>query len=152
AGQTSLLVRATSPAPAKEPPPSAPATAQAPAAPAPPAAGGGWQDRLSQVLSQAQPLFALLDAARDARGLEVLRESGAEYQSLYEGPDGELLADFAPYLVRLQPDDGGAAPPPFLARLAEVGWGKCWGVYVTSRQPFKEVRKHFRRFLLVRTP
>src|SRR5262245_53785057 len=52
AGQTSLLVRATSPAPAKEPPPSAPATAQAPAAPAPPAAGGGWQDRLSQVLSQ----------------------------------------------------------------------------------------------------
>ena len=29
------------------------------------------------------------------------------------------------------------------------GWGRRWGIYVTSREPFKEVRRHFRRFLMV---
>jgi hypothetical protein len=29
------------------------------------------------------------------------------------------------------------------------GWGKRWGIYLTSREKFVEVRRHFRRFLMV---
>ena len=66
-------------------------------------------------------------------------------QSLYEGPKGEALAQQAPYLVQIPPQS------PYLETLVKEGWGKSWGVYLTSPQPFEEVRRHFRRFLLVKT-
>ena len=49
----------------------------------------------------SEPLFALLDAARSYQVQEILSPSGEQYQSLYEGPQGEELADWAPYLVAL---------------------------------------------------
>jgi hypothetical protein len=101
---------------------------------------------LPQVLrSQEEPLFALLDAARDLRVLVLLHESGEEFQSLYEGPKGEQLGLVAPYLVRLP------AASPLLETLVGEGWGRSWGVYLTSRSPFGDVRKHLRRFLVVQT-
>ncbi len=39
-----------------------------------------------------QPLWAILDAARDEAILPMLRESKAEFQSLYEGARGEQLS------------------------------------------------------------
>jgi hypothetical protein len=89
------------------------------------------------------PLFALLDAARDPRVLELLRVARQPYQSLYEGPPAETLADFAPYLVDL------SSPSPLLEILLAEGWGRSWGIYLTCRQSFLAVRKHFRRFLFV---
>jgi pSer/pThr/pTyr-binding forkhead associated (FHA) protein len=104
-------------------------------------------ERLLQILGgQPEPLFALLDAARTPRILELLRDASEEQQSLYEGARGQTLASWAPYLVRV-PAAGG-----LLEVLAREGWGKSWGVYLTCAQPFAEVRKHFRHFLLVRTP
>lgn len=90
-------------------------------------------------------LYALLDAARDDRVLELLRESEERYQSLYEGQQGEDLANFAPYLVELPKDS------PLLDTLIKEGWGKSWGVYLTSAKQLEEVRKHFRHFLIVQT-
>jgi pSer/pThr/pTyr-binding forkhead associated (FHA) protein len=90
------------------------------------------------------PLFALLDAARDDRILEILRESPEEHRSLYEGAQGDGLAEVAPYLVALP--RGSALP----ARLVDEGWGRSWGVYLASRRPLKEVRTHLRRLLMVR--
>ncbi len=90
------------------------------------------------------PLFAILDAARDDRILELLRQSVEPHQSLYEGIQGEPLATVAPYLVGPFRKDS-----VLLDRLVMEGWGKRWGIYVTSREPFKEVRRHFRRFLMV---
>ena len=55
----------------------------------------------------------------------------------------EALADVAPYLVRFRKDSG------LLSRLVEEGWGRSWGVFFTSSQSMKNVRRHFRRFLLV---
>jgi len=107
---------------------------------------GGPQD-LREVLSPppGEHLYAILDAARDDLVLEVLRNSGERYQSLYEGQQGEDLANFAPYLVDIPKDS------PLLDTLIKEGWGNSWGIYLTSGKPFEEVRKHFRHFLLVET-
>ena len=113
----------------------------------PPGELAGIRDRVIQLLRQ-QPgaLYALLDAARDPRVLARLANSGEEYQSLYEGPKGEAMADFGPFLVCLRKDAS------LLETLIHEGWGNCWGVYLICDQPFKEVRKHFRNFLTVRLP
>lgn len=104
------------------------------------------QNRLLKILQQ-QPaqLFAILDAARDDRILDLLRNSGEEYQSLYEGKQGEDLVSFAPYLVRIPGES------VLLQHLVKEGWGKSWGIYLTCDKPFQDVRKHFRHFLLIRT-
>jgi hypothetical protein len=90
-----------------------------------------------------RPLFAVLDAARTDRILEVVRESVEDYRSLYEGTKGEALAEVAPYLVALPRGSR------LLRRLVVEGWEKRWGIYLTCERPFKEVRTHLRRFLMV---
>ncbi|WP_437677024.1 DUF4123 domain-containing protein [Sorangium sp. So ce131] len=98
---------------------------------------------LAALRGEETPLFALLDAARDKRVLEVLRGSVEEHQSLYDGVKGEALAEVAPYLVSL-PREGG-----LLERLVREGWGESWGVFLTSTGAFAAVRRHFRRILMV---
>lgn len=88
------------------------------------------------------PLFAVLDAARDDRILEVLRESVEESRSLYEGLKGDAMAERAPYLVWLPK---GCR---LLKRLVAEGWGKRWGIYLTSNDRYKDVRTQLRRFLM----
>jgi hypothetical protein len=101
---------------------------------------------LAILSTQAQPLFALLDAAKDSQILELLPLllKPADYQSLYEGKPAEQLAGFAPYLVSL------SANAAFLETLVETGWGESWGIYFTSEYPFATVRQHLRQFLLVK--
>lgn len=103
------------------------------------------EERLLHILrGQPEPLFALLDAAREPKVLELLRSSEEEYQSLYEGKKGEELTAFAPYLVRLP------AQSSLLETLVRDGWGKSWGVYLTCDKPFDRVRRYLRQFLLVK--
>jgi hypothetical protein len=156
AGQTIFLVRlekaGAAPAPAPGPaavptlvdldldepaPPPAPKPAAGPATP--------HEGLLRLLRQQTEPLYALLDGARDNRVYALLGAAKEEYQSLYEGPQGERLALVAPYLVRLPPAS------LLLEAVVRQGWGQSWGVYLTCRQPFKEVRRHFRQFLLVKT-
>jgi pSer/pThr/pTyr-binding forkhead associated (FHA) protein len=98
---------------------------------------------LAALESEAQPLFAVLDSARSERILELMRESVEPYRSLYEGIQAESLAEVAPYLVSLPKGTR------LLPRLVREGWGKRWGIYLTSPRSFKEVRTHLRRFLMV---
>jgi pSer/pThr/pTyr-binding forkhead associated (FHA) protein len=108
---------------------------------------GTLHDRVLRVLrQQPQPLYALVDAARDPQVLALLTNSREESQTLYEGPEGEAMADFGPFLVRLPKESA------FLETLVREGWGKSWGVYLTCDKPFTEVRKHFRHLLLVKNP
>jgi hypothetical protein len=88
-------------------------------------------------------LFAVLNAARTLRVIEVLRESVEPYRSLYEGIKGDALAMQAPYLVSLP------AGSPLLEQLVLEGWGRRWGIYLTSERPFDEVRTQLRRSLMV---
>lgn len=122
-----------------------PTAVSGPTVATPPAAS--LQDRMLKMLrEQPEPLYAILDAARDPLILTLLRTQCPEpYQSLYEGLEGEQLAAAAPYLVRLPPQS------PFLETLVRLGWGKSWGVFLTCHEPFAEVRQHLRRFLIVET-
>jgi pSer/pThr/pTyr-binding forkhead associated (FHA) protein len=90
------------------------------------------------------PIYAVLDGARDRRILELARQHIETHQSLYEGLPGEVFDSMAPYLVGPMRKDSA-----LLDRLFSEGHGKRWGIYCTSREKFAEVRRHFRRFLMV---
>jgi hypothetical protein len=102
--------------------------------------------RVSAVLtgiSRDEHLHAVLDATRSPRVRELTSASLDQARSLYEGAQGEAMADIAPWLVRFAPGS------PLIERLVTEGWGARWGVFLTSAQPFKELRRHLRRFLVV---
>ena len=119
--------------------------AEAPAAVAA-AAPTPQQKLLAMLRGEFQPLYAVLDAAREPEVLKVLVESKEECRSLYEGAQGAQLAHFAPYLVRLPKES------PLLETLVEKGWGNSWGVYLTCASELQEVRQHLRRFLEAQLP
>jgi len=88
-------------------------------------------------------LYAVLDAARDPRLFERAVESRLERQSLYSGRLGALLDNVAPHLVSVD------RASRFLERL-----GACWqrhvGILIESTASFRELRKHVRKFLMVK--
>ncbi len=91
---------------------------------------------------QQEPVYAVMDAARDSFVVPVIQAFGEEYRSLYEGASEEKLADCAPYLVRV-------ATGSRLAEELSHGWGKSWGVYLTCSLPLPDLRRHLRHFLKV---
>ncbi|HEY8376063.1 MAG TPA: immunity protein Tsi6 family protein [Nannocystis sp.] len=91
----------------------------------------------------AGTLYAVLDAARSTRALQLIAESVDPYASLYDGERGRALDDVAPYLVHLRRDSR------LLEHLVTEGWGDAWGLYLESRADFDVVRRHLRRFLMV---
>ena len=109
----------------------------------PPEIAARKERALGALRTETAPLFALLDAARDRRILELLRGSVEEHRSLYDGLTGEALTWVAPHLVSL-PRDG-----ELLERLVREGWGASWGVYLTSERSFAETRRCCRRLLKV---
>jgi len=116
-----------------------------PAAPVPPPAPK--LPRLQDLLAKdLQPLYALLDASREPSVLKVIYESKEEFQSLYEGAQGQQLAHFAPYLIRIPQKSA------LVETLAKQAWSKSWGVFVTCDLPLKDLRTHFRHFLNVKLP
>lgn len=115
------------------------------AAPVPPPAPK--LPRLQDLLAKdLQPLYALLDASREPSVLKVIYESKEEFQSLYEGAQGQQLAHFAPYLIRIPQKS------VLVETLAKQAWSKSWGVFVTCDLPLKDLRTHFRHFLNVKLP
>lgn len=108
-------------------------------------APSGGIDLLACLRGQ-KDLVALVDGARDRSISLRLLEYKDQCQSLYEGPRGDALAMYGPYLVKFGNES------PLLESLVADGWGKAWGVYLTTAAPITEVRAHFRRFLEVRLP
>lgn len=102
---------------------------------------------LDIVRAQSGSLFAILDAAREPpQVLERVRACGLPCATLYEGPQAETIEDFGPFLIEAPKDS------PFLESLLADGWGRSWGVLLTSKASFAEVRKQLRRFLIVQSP
>ena len=91
-------------------------------------------------------VFMLLDAARDPVIHARLTALGKDVQarSMYQGDLGEHLAHVSPYLLAIAGEDDPAL------WFATAGLGKSWGVFVTARQSFGDLRRHLRKFNLVR--
>jgi hypothetical protein len=113
--------------------------------PAPPAPTEASQAALAELAAvrEANHLYAIIDAARSDRALQLIEESVDPYASLYDGERGRAYDDVAPYLVHLRADSR------LLERLVTEGWGDAWAIYIESAAAFTDVRRHFRRFLMV---
>ena len=101
-------------------------------------------DRLkTYLLPERGFLYAVLDAARDGRVYPYIMRQEKDRESLWtdEGEGDEI----APWLAELTPRSW------LLDALFRHGWGESWGMLVNSRRSFKQLRRHLRRFLYIRT-
>jgi hypothetical protein len=110
------------------------------------------RDPLAGLLAQLWPpgetsrdleVSAILDSARDPRVHDLVRRR-LDALSLFEGDVHPRLARVAPYIVNL------GRTSPFTRELLSLGWGRSWGVFVRSRAIVQDLRRHFRRLLVVR--
>jgi len=94
---------------------------------------------------RAEPpqLYAILDGAREDRIYPALEKFEGESCCLYRGELDADLASAAPYLVKLTADDA------FTSWLVTQGFGASWGIFLQSPATLDELRRHFRRFLMV---
>ncbi|RJP32384.1 MAG: DUF4123 domain-containing protein [Phycisphaerales bacterium] len=93
-------------------------------------------------------VYAVLDGASVPDLVPRLAAGKQANCCLFSGDLSPDLAAAAPYLVQLDP-----AAALTRALLTE-GWRGHWGIYacVDDRVPFMDMRRHFRRFLMVRSP
>lgn len=92
------------------------------------------------------PVYALLDGARDPGVYAEVVRSDLPRACLFSGALGRELARAAPYLVHLAPKH----PPS--RRLVELAWGNGWGIFCASPRTLEDLRRHFRRLLRVQDP
>jgi len=88
-------------------------------------------------------LYAVLDSAQGKSAVRQAVEFGCYTASLYAGRLGALLDDVAPHLVALE------LQSPLLEWWLERA-GRNYGILLQSKASFDELRKHFRRFLMVK--
>jgi hypothetical protein len=138
------------PLPLSAPPPALSAPPHSVSAPPLPVSAPPWEASVAPVpapgpeLSAAQralldvlrgladPVFAVLDRSAASAFLDVLGAAGLTIEVLSETTGTCLVSVNADTRVAEQ--------------LAADGWGKAWGIYVTSHQQPTIVRKHLRRF------
>lgn len=88
-------------------------------------------------------LYVVLDGARNKGICPAVLKSGCEFECLYIGELDPELAAAAPYLVKLERNK------PFADWVIREGWGDNWGIFVQSAAAFREMKRHFRKFLTV---
>jgi pSer/pThr/pTyr-binding forkhead associated (FHA) protein len=102
------------------------------------------EGRLHYILSnQQQRLMALIDAVGDPGILELLQTHGDEHLSLYRSEQDQRVA---PYLIRF------ASRSALLKQMIQRGWGRQWGLYLTSPLSLTDVRQYFRTALMITMP
>ena len=90
--------------------------------------------------------YAAVDGAAAKGLLALLRKHNPPHVCLYRGELPQDVAEVAPYLIELQPDE------PVTQAILEQGWGKHWGIFALTRVDLREMRKHCRTFLMVNDP
>ncbi len=92
------------------------------------------------------PLFFLMDAARTGEeNLSRALALNTNAVSLYSGRAEEELSLFGPWLFSFP------GPKDFFNLIVQSGWSNAWGVIVQAASTFENVRRHFDKFLLVKT-
>lgn len=94
-------------------------------------------------VEEERAIYAIVDGARDEQVYPAVLGSDCEYCCLYRGEIPEDLAAVAPYLVLLEEEN------QFTTRLLTQGWGESWGIFLESAATLNDLRRHFRRFLMV---
>lgn len=90
-------------------------------------------------------LYAILDACDEPRVPAKVHELGTDKAvSLYRGTAQQDYWAIAPYLAIVNED--------LLNWIVESLWDDPWGIFTVSELSLQEVRKHFRRFLMVEDP
>lgn len=100
--------------------------------------------KLQRCAVPATPWFAFVDAAQDDSIPGRARDAGLSVQSLYSGERGAKLEHVAPHLTTFDP--GGE----FAAWLFDH-WEGNHGILLQSSASFETLRKHLKRFLMVKT-
>ena len=90
-------------------------------------------------------LYAVLDGARDRRVRGFVFDSRAASWCLYRGELPAALENAAPWLLKLVPGQR------YTEEFFERGWNQSWGIVLASTIPSRELRRHLRRFLVVRS-
>lgn len=90
-------------------------------------------------------LFAIVDATETPSVPIKAREAGNQQAvSLYQGRAEESLSALAPYLFRVD--------AAILEWIAGDLWTEPWGIFVLADQSLDQLRRHFRKFLVVEAP
>jgi hypothetical protein len=92
----------------------------------------------------ARQIFAILDACDDPLILNRVREIGDSAIMLYQGNAAEDFYAIAPYIVQ--------ADEALLHWISENVFMNPWGILLSSAEPIQVVRRHLRKFLLVKSP
>lgn len=94
-------------------------------------------------LADEQRLYAVLDAC-DAPAIQAkVGELGSSRAlCLYRGEVAPEILEVAPYLVKLD--------EALLQWLVETVWREPWGIFVVTELEPEAVRKHLRKFLMVK--
>ncbi len=95
------------------------------------------------VQSDLKKMYAIVDTAREEAIYGKLVHSRIEGACLYRGQEATELADVAPYLVKLNKDDA------FTDWLFENCWGNSWGIFLESSLELPELKRHFRKFIMI---
>ncbi|HTD44315.1 MAG TPA: DUF4123 domain-containing protein [Bryobacteraceae bacterium] len=93
---------------------------------------------LDALYRDGEPLYAVLDALKDARIPVFLDASGERHARVDD------TNPLAPYLVVVPPQSR------LLDVLVKDGWNQGWGFYFTARIGFEDVLYHWRSFLTLR--
>ncbi len=101
------------------------------------------ESAFERAVSPRNPLYALVDAARESAGPYEAEQAGAACESLFTGELGDKLREVAPHLVELKQHS------PFYSWWFEQ-WGNSVGVLVEAPVALSELRRHFRTLLMTR--
>ncbi len=102
---------------------------------------------LIETLQQSpEPLYALLDGARDDAILPLVRAAGVEPIPLLRDTKADDLADYGAQLVAL------SGQPGLIDHLVHCGWGLSWGMYLASPAPTVELVSHLRGYCWTDAP
>jgi len=95
-------------------------------------------------LSPAYRVWAVLDGGRDARVYSAVVGCYADNCCLYSGDLSSDLKLAAPYLISLDPEDRTTQ------YILKRGWGNSWGIFLRSTSSMETLRRHLKKFLVVK--
>jgi hypothetical protein len=91
-------------------------------------------------------VWTVLDAARDRRVYSAVASTYTDHCCLYSGELPPELKLAAPYLIALDPQDRVTRD------IVRDGWGHSWGIFLRSDAGMETLRRHLKKFLLVKDP